>query len=111
MTIRSIKTKTTIINNQNLERKVFWLVFSVFSALFAYYGYLTFRVVFNIMARTNMDNYSKVLVSEIGRLEIERLALGKGINMDYSKKLGFKEPEKIYFATPSSGASSLSFNR
>ena len=110
MTIQTLRTKTIIINNQNLERKAFWVIFSALAFFAVCYAYMIGMMTFDILARRNMESYSKVLVSEIGRLETERIALSKSIDLNYSNQLGFAEPKKVYFASPESAVKSLTLN-
>ncbi len=85
--------------NLRMEKKFFYVLFSLFAALLFIYVFLIGSITFNIVERKSMEQDALFLNSHIGELELEYLVLDKEIDLVYAKSLGFIEPEEQYFAS------------
>ena len=79
-----------IINN-NIEKRLFYTFSSIFVISLLSYGVFLSSIVFNIVARKNIENESRLLSSKIGQLELEYLSLSGKVDMQLAQSLGFNE--------------------
>jgi hypothetical protein len=99
MTVSSLKMHTNIINNDNLEKRLFYGLAAVLLVLFLSYLYFLGTITFNIVERKALEKQAKGLASNVGTLELQDLALANKIDMAYAGELGFVEASHAIFAS------------
>ena len=83
-----------------------FLIFSI-GALGLLYVFLLGSMVFNIISRKSYENEAKVLVTQVGEMELEYFSMSEKVDLSLSHSLGFKEIKPTYVsrkATSSVGA-------
>lgn len=109
MTVYKLKLHTNIVNQNNLERKLFYSLTAILILLFASYIYFLGSITFNIVERKALDVDIRNLSSNIGELELEYLSLSNKIDLNLAGTLGFKEIKNPQFVSRESMARNLSF--
>ncbi len=109
MTVHKLKINTNIVNNDNLERKLFYALACTLLILFASYVYFLGSITFNIVQRNSFNADIRNLSSTIGGLEQEYLSLSSNIDLRLADNLGFKETKKSHFVSREPLARNLSF--
>ncbi len=107
MTIQRIKFNTSIVNNNNLEKKIFYILASFFAVGIAFYLYLVSHAIFNIIERKNIESDIRNLSGEISTIQIEYITLSKKIDYSLAESLGFKEAKDVYFASRKTSVGAL----
>ena len=99
----------SIINNNNFEKKLFYTFSSIFAISFLCYGVFLADTVFNIVGRKHAESEARALVSRIGQMELEYLALSGSVDMQLAATLGFREATKseAHFASRKPAARSV----
>ncbi len=105
MTVNTLKlnrisniASPSIVNNQDLEKRIFkGLVFAL-AVLFASYIYFVGHTVFNIVARKAIDVDARNLTSAVSSLELEYFSLSNKIDLSYAESAGFINPNQTAFA-------------
>ena len=98
MIVKTIALKTNIVNNHNLERRMFRILAVLLATLFISYIFFTGRIILDIIARRAVDNSLRTLTAEVAELELQHISADGAVNFKYAQTLGFTEPKKIYFA-------------
>jgi hypothetical protein len=90
--------KTTTFTNTT-ERKIFVILFS--SIIFSLFLYVFFIGVMSVSAAQmgGLEKEIRTAGSNISELEEEYVALTSDVTLSYAYSLGFKEPQKVAFAT------------
>lgn len=101
--------KSQIAKVEHGEKKIFWILFTVFVFLVVYYGFLVGSSVINAVNKQQTDKKITMLSSEINSMESEYIKLKNSITMDKAFSLGFVSLKKSNFAAVSS-VSSLSLS-
>ena len=86
-----------IINNDNLERRAFYVLTGILGFLFIAYIFFLGSVTFNVVARKSLDSEVRETISAISTLELRYLALSNNINLAYANELGFSETKSAQF--------------
>lgn len=107
--MHKLKINTNIVNNDNLERKLFYALASVLFILFVSYVYFLGSITFNIVERNSLNADIRNLSSTIGDLEQEYLSLSNNIDLHLADSLGFKETKNSRFVSREPLARNLSF--
>lgn len=94
----SMGNVVSIIDNGNLERRILQYLFISFGALALLYILILGNMVFNIVERKSLESHVRTLSSEVAEMELSYLSMSKGLDLAYSRTLGFKEAN-ITFAT------------
>ena len=93
---KSYAGNVSIVDNSNLGRRVFHFVLLSLGALAVFYVVLLGFMVSNIIERRSLEAEARALSGEAGNLEITYLSLSGGIDLDFSRSLGFKEISPIF---------------
>ena len=96
--MKSYTNGVVIVNNNNIEQKIFKILFGFGGALILFYILILSNMVFNIIERKTLEADARVLGNEVGNLELEYLSMSNKIDLNLSYSLGFKEA-KTKFAT------------
>ena len=99
MTTQAIRLKTNIINNSDLERRMFRAMLYTVGFLVLGYVFILSNMVWNIVSRKNIQTESLALSNEVNALELQYSSLSKGIDLNLASSLGFKETKNKEFAT------------
>lgn len=112
MTIQNLKPKTNIINNNDIEKRIFKNMLCFAGFLSICYLFLLGDMVWNIVARKNLESHVVALNTEVGSLELEYLALSSKVDLNLAHSLGFNEASVKKFATrkPALGVVALANN-
>lgn len=82
---------TQILDLNNVERKIFWVLSGLLSIAIAVYLYSAFSLMGSVVARDRMATLSHDASITSGNLEQEYLALKNSITLERAEELGFKE--------------------
>ena len=96
MTTQSLKLKTNIINNSDLQRRIFRSMIYSISFLCLCYVLILGNMVYNIIARKNIETQSRSLSTEVSTLELHYLALSGKVDLKMAYTMGFKETNKSF---------------
>ena len=110
MTTQQFTNRVNIINNQDLEKRLFIILASTVAFSIALYIYFIASITFNIVARKGLEANAHALSSTVADLEGQYLALSNGITLDKAQTLGFIEPKTMSFAPKTSSAAMLETN-
>ncbi|MCX6758042.1 MAG: hypothetical protein NTZ44_04145 [Candidatus Nomurabacteria bacterium] len=95
-TLKLNKFNTNIVNNNNLEKRVFNTILSIIVFLVLCYILLLGNIVWNIVARKNLEVNARNLSTEVSSLELNYLSLSNKIDLNLAQSLGFKDVTKVY---------------
>ena len=107
MTVSSLKMHTRIINQSDLEKRLFYGLATVLVGAFLAYLYFLGTITFNIVERKALENRAKDIASDVSALELQYLALANKIDMQYAGALGFAEAKTAQFASRTVAAPNL----
>jgi hypothetical protein len=93
--------EVSIVNNGNLQRRIFNMMLVSFGALAVFYVLLLGTTVINIVERRAHELAARSLGTEVAELELTYLSISNKIDGSLGAALGFKEKE-IKFTTPKS---------
>lgn len=96
--IEKMKSYANIVNNNDIERRIFTMMAIGFSVFVAIYLFLLCNMVFNIIGRKNMEMELRSLSSSVGNLELSYLSLSQKANLDLAHQMGFSESTNKEFA-------------
>lgn len=99
MTAKNLKIQTDIINNNNLDKRMFLGLFAVFAVLTVSYVYFIGAIVFNVLERKTVEADIRNLKSNVGHMELQYLSLNNSIDLALAHEKGFEEPKNLYFAS------------
>lgn len=88
----------SIVDNDNLRRRVFYLLLSCFGALGLSYVLILGNMTFNIIERKALETDARALSNEVLDLELTYLNMSAGVDIVFAESMGFKET-KASFAT------------
>ena len=89
----------SIVNNNNLERRIFTTLLLGFAFFTAIYLLLLGNMIFNIIERKTAETEIRNLSSSVSGLELSYLSLSKNINLDMAGSLGFSETSQKKFTS------------
>ncbi len=93
-----MQVKAEIINNGDLNRKIFILMAGALGLFVAVYLYFIATITFDVVARKTAENDLRGIRASVGQLELEYLSLNNTIDLAYAESLGFHEATNTYFA-------------
>ncbi|MCX6755210.1 MAG: hypothetical protein NT068_01545 [Candidatus Nomurabacteria bacterium] len=96
MTTQSLKLNTNIINNNNIENRTFKAFIYIIIFLSLCYVLVLGNMVWNIVARKNIDAQARTLGNEVNNLELQYLSLSGKVDMKMAYSMGFKEINKTF---------------
>lgn len=96
--INTYASSLSIINNSNLESKLFKLMLGILGILAISYIFIIGNITLNIIERTALLESEHSMANELGDLELQYLALSSKVDLNLAYSLGFKEA-KASFAT------------
>ncbi len=110
MTTQTLKINTTIINNSDLKKRIFNILVFTGGALALGYMLLLSNMVWNIVARKNLETQARSLSTEVSSLELEYLSLSGKVDLNMAHSMGFKETSISYANRKSLGSLTLAPN-
>lgn len=81
--------KNQIEKIQYTEKKIFWVLLSVFALCIVFYGLLLNSMMLNAVSKQNMGKEMTSLSSQVNSLEFQYLKIKNGITLDLAKSKGF----------------------
>ncbi len=98
MNITTIKENTRTLNNNDMNRRVFFIVLSLFGIISGLYVYFLGTIVFNVLERRTVATEAQALRGEVNDLQIRYLSLNNSVNLTLATNLGFSEAKGALFA-------------
>ena len=94
------------------EKKIFWILFSVFAILLISYGFLINKTIMNAVSEQQLQKQMSTLNSNVNSVEFAYLNAENSITMDFALSKGFVAIPENNFAmvSPDAQALSLSLN-
>jgi hypothetical protein len=83
----------------DFEQKMFWLLSALIFCSLVFYMYVISSTILNIVARETSERDVKLVNSSISELESEYIALGKGLDLNNAKNLGYREVSEIDYVS------------
>ncbi len=93
------------------EKKVFWILFSIFVFFFVSYGVLVINTVTNGINRQKITEEMRLLNTSVSGLDYTYLALKNSITDDFALKNGYVHIAETQFAYTGKNPSDLSINK
>lgn len=90
------QSKNTM-QDSTLNKKVFKVVVIAFVMLCALYVYIIGNITFNVVARKTYTQEKNHLLSRIGEIEVEYLALSGNVTMDVARASGFDNASQVFY--------------
>lgn len=88
----------SIVDNNNLERRIFYILLSFCGALGLCYILILGNMTFSIVERKSLEAQARTLSNEVQGLELTYLEMSSKVDLALAESLGFKET-KTNFAT------------
>ena len=98
-----------IINNNNLQRRVAFVMFWAFGLLALCYVMFLGNTIFNIVERKTLEIGALDLSNEVGNLELQYLSMSNNIDLAMANSMGFGETKIKNYETRTS-LGSIKFN-
>jgi hypothetical protein len=95
---KSYASNISIVDNNNLERRVLKFLLMSFGVLGFFYVLILGNMTFNVIERKALQADVRALSNEVLQLELTHLTLSSSVDLAFAESLGFKET-KINFAT------------
>jgi ABC-type uncharacterized transport system permease subunit len=92
------------------EKKIFWVLFSVFVFFVASYGMFLNGAIMNAVSKQNMESQMTSLGSNVNALESQYLNIKNGISMNMALSKGFVAVSSDKFASVDSAEKNLSLS-
>lgn len=96
MTTQSLKLKTNIINNNDIQKRIFHSMIYTIIFLAVCYVLLLGSMVWNIVARKNIELQATTLGTQVSSLELQYLDLSGKVDLNMAYAMGFKEINKSF---------------
>lgn len=111
-TLKLNKFHTNIVNNNDLEKRVFRGMVYFSSFLVLCYFLLLSNMVWNIVSRKSLETQAMHLNNEVSNLELQYLASADKIDLDLAHSMGFTETKNKQFAknTALGGLNTIAYN-
>lgn len=106
----SISSKVNIVDNGNLQKKIFNIMILSLGILACFYLILLTTMVVNIVARKSLESRARNLASEVSAMELSYLTMSNKIDHNLGLSLGFKEEQIKYATRKSFGSVKISSN-
>lgn len=91
----------------SFEKRTFKTLMVLFSVLFLVYMYVVGTIVFNIVARKDIEHSNQLLTSSLNEMELTYLDSSNSINKSLAQTLGFKEATDATYVSRSTNVSLL----
>lgn len=91
--IRNYAGGISIVEDGNLASRILSSILISTGVLALCYVVILGTMVFNIVERRNLESKIRTLSGEVGQLELDFLALSNNIDLNFSRAMGFEEPE------------------
>ncbi len=108
MTYKTQQSHTTVLNRNDLNRRIFFMMLSLFLLVGGLYVYFLGNIVFSVLERKTVETEIKALAQNVNELEIAYLAKDNNINLALATSLGFTEAREALFASRTDSARSVS---
>ena len=108
--LKSYAGNVNIIDNGNLQKRIFNIMLWTLGALALAYVLLLGNMVFNIVERKTLETYARTLSNEVGNLELKYLSESQKVDLNLAYSLGFQETKKAYTNRKSFGSISIAKN-
>lgn len=82
---------TKVLDFNNIERKLFWILAGALAVCLAFYLYSVLSLTVNVVERDRALGMARTLATEAGDLESEYLTRQNAITLAAAHDLGFKE--------------------
>ena len=92
------------------EKKIFWILFSVFVFFIMSYGFLLNNTMMNAVSKQSMEKEMISLGSEVNSLEFQYLNIKNGITLELAQSKGFISVPSDKFAVIDSTQKNLSLS-
>ena len=89
--MKSYTNKVNIVNNNNMNQRIFNIIFSFGIVLVLFYVLILGNMVFNIIERKSLEADARVLGNEVGNLELQYLSMSNKVDLNFAYSLVFKE--------------------
>ncbi|MCX6752795.1 MAG: hypothetical protein NTW62_00395 [Candidatus Nomurabacteria bacterium] len=96
MTTQTLKMKTNIINNNDIDKRILKALIYTTVLFSLCYVFILGNMVYNIVARKNIDTQARALGNEVNGLELQYLSLSGKVDMKMAYAMGFKEINKTF---------------
>ncbi len=90
---------TKQLNINNIEKQIFWGVFTLLLLLGTSYVFFVNKTILNIVERESFEEKIITLNSQISELEFDYIALKNNITIDYAHSVGFHNVDSVKFAS------------
>ena len=100
----------SIVNNNNLERRVLDIMLWTVGALALCYVLFLGNMVFNIIERKALEVSARTLTNDVGNLESQYFSASSKIDINLAQSMGFKEIPKSYAVRRSLGSLKIASN-
>jgi hypothetical protein len=108
MKINTAKNNRAILNNNDMNRRVFFIVLSLFGIVAGLYVYFLGTIVFGVLERRTVATEAQTMRQEVNDLQIRYLSLNNSINLGLASSLGFTEAKGALFASSTDSSRSVS---
>ena len=108
--MKSYTNGVNIVNNNNIEERIFKTVIFSGIALALFYMLILGNMVFNIIERKSLEADARTLSNEVGNLELQYLSMSNKIDLNFSYALGFEETKTKFAIRKSLGSIKVANN-
>ncbi len=108
MTYRKQQSNTAVLNQNDLNRRIFYAMLSLFLLVGGVYVYFMGNIVFSVLERKTVQTEIKALAQNVNDLEIAYLGKDNSINLALANSMGFTEAKGALFANRTALARSVS---
>lgn len=91
-------------NLLKLNKRMFYFFAVLICILALLYTYFVSATVFNIVERKQFQEKSQLMLSNIGKLQLQYLEKNSKISLELASSLGFQKLDKVYFTSPTAFA-------
>lgn len=89
--MKSYAANVSIVNNNNLQRKILNILLASLAIFALCYIFLVGSMVFNIVERKTLEADARSLSNEVGDLELQYLSMADKVDLTLAKSMGFQE--------------------
>ena len=108
--IKKYSGGVNIVNNNNINHRLFNVVLSSFGFLALFYVLILGGMVYNIVERRSLDSEARALSNEVADLELSYLSMSNKIDLNYAYTSGFKDIKANYANKKAVGSLKLASN-
>ena len=92
------------------EKKIFWVLFSVFALFIVSYGFLLNSTMMNAVSKQNMGKEMVSLGSDVNSLEFQYLNIKNSITLELAQSKGFVQVSSDKFAVIDASQKNISLS-